>query len=210
MKRTLGLSLLIMASLGWVALLGQLSGGDASAEENETLRHQAELRIDGRSQFPEVLLHVLIEDQGGRPVGGLPTHDFSATEDGIAVELRQPDAGGPVRAVLVIDRSNSMSIQGKLTAAREAAEVFVRMMRDGSDVTALVLFADGVERLGPLTGDQDQLVQQIRSILLAGNTAFHDGVHAALDILEGGRAVGGSSSRSPMVKTTRVCAASKK
>src|SRR5262245_10290098 len=62
------------------------------------------------SHYPDVTLYVNANDSAGIPRAGLQKQDFSITEDGVPVEIKDFAGSGqtPVSTLLVMDCSASM------------------------------------------------------------------------------------------------------
>ncbi|MFB0535138.1 MAG: VWA domain-containing protein [Anaerolineae bacterium] len=138
------------------------------------------------SNYPEVTLYVSVTDEAGEIVGGLAQENFTVTEDGKKVDIVAFTAGvrNPISTILVIDRSESMAYENKLEGAKEAAIVFVDLMR-GQDKTALVAFDENVVTLQPFSSDKAALKSKIQAIGTGGCTAWYDAVYYAVDIMSG-------------------------
>jgi Ca-activated chloride channel family protein len=154
---------------------------------------RAEIAQVNTARYPEVTLYVSVVDHTGQIVEGLEQDDFRITEDGVPVKIIAFSAGSrtAIATVLTIDRSGSMSVEGKLEGAKEAAETFADLMRP-QDKAALVAFESNVTTLQPFTSDKTALKNQIRSLRAGGCTAWYDAVYQSVDLvapLEGRRSV---------------------
>jgi hypothetical protein len=128
-------------------LIGCLASGPAlRAQEPDDVQV---VQID-ETRFPEVDVYVSVTDAAGQPIKNLMPEDFELSEDGRAARLiRVSRAGeqGPVTTVLVIDKSGSMEVAGKMTAAQQAAgiqqisEAMTNVAQGGKDT------ADGARQL---------------------------------------------------------------
>lgn len=138
------------------------------------------------ARYPDVTLYVSVTDAAGNPVPNLRPGDFTITEDGRPVEIRDFAGGGAgsVTTVLVIDRSNSMREVRKLDGARDAAHAYVALMRPG-DRTALIAFdGNGAQVLRRFTDDRRFLDEAIDGIRFGGGTAIYDALIEAVDLLK--------------------------
>ncbi len=138
------------------------------------------------SAYPQVTVYVSVTDADGRPVSGLRAADFRLTEDGQPVELTgvAGGGGGPISAVLVIDRSNSMREAGKMAGAQAAAHAFVAQMRPG-DRTALLAFdGAGAQLLRRFDDDRAALDAVIDAIGFGGGTAIYDALISGVELLQ--------------------------
>jgi VWFA-related protein len=153
----------------------------------------AELAQINTSRYPEITLYVSVADRAGQIVEGLQQGDFRITENGVPVDIIAFSAGSrtSIATVLTIDRSGSMSVEGKLQGAKTAAETFVNLMR-AQDRAALVAFESSVVTLQPFTSDKAALKAQIRSLSADGCTTWYDAIYQSVDLitpLEGRRSV---------------------
>ncbi len=83
----------------------------------------------------------------------------------------------PVNMALVIDRSGSMSSEGKLEKAKEAAIMVIHRL-DREDIVSVVMYDSSVQVLIPATkvSDKEYLIDKIRRITPGGSTALYGGV----------------------------------
>lgn len=88
----------------------------------------------------------------------------------------------PVNLGLVIDRSGSMSSEGKLEKAKEAAIMVVHRL-DREDIVSVVMYDSMIQVLVPATKvrDKEALIEQIRRIGPGGSTALYAGVQAGAE-----------------------------
>ncbi len=138
------------------------------------------------SRFPEIDVYVSATDSDGLPVTTIAPEDFVLAENGEEVgDLQVAQAGeyGPVSTVLVIDKSGSMDVEGKMAAAREAAIAFVQLMRPG-DYAGVIAFDTVVTTVQELTSTQAVLIEAIDSIETGSDTALYDALYAASAMLE--------------------------
>jgi len=97
----------------------------------------------------------------------------------------------PIDVVLVIDRSGSMFSEGKMGKAREAARMFVDLMRTG-DKIGVVAFNSNATLVYPLTeidpaGDVKEAAKTaINGLSASGSTSIGDGLQRGYQELEGG------------------------
>lgn len=143
-------------------------------------------QIDTRS-YPTVTVYVAVDDAAGQPQTSLPATDFALTEDGASVDITSFTGGGAINTALLIDRSGSMSYQGKMRGAQAAARTFVGQMRAGDQIT-LIAFDDDAMTAQRLTSDRKRLAEAIDRLYADGGTSLYDSAIAGIDAL---RSVGG-------------------
>lgn len=170
-------------------LLLFLAFGIALADDDMT----AEIAQVNTAKYPEITLYVSVTGSDGRIVEGLTHEEFAVTEDSTPVEITAFSAGSrsAIATVLTIDRSTSMSVEGKLEGAKAAAVTFVDLMRT-QDRAALVTFDSAVVTLQPFTSEKSTLKSQIQALSLGDCTAWYDGVYHSVDLiapLDGRRSV---------------------
>lgn len=120
--------------------------------------------------------------RGNDVVGGLGQGDFTVFEDGrpqqIEVFSRDPQ---PVALSLLIDAS--MSMEGKMPMATDAAVGFVRRMRPG-DSAQVITFNNSTSIRQGFTSEQPLLERAIRSTRASGSTALYTALYIAFDELD--------------------------
>jgi VWFA-related protein len=161
MKRAIIVALVLAA----VAQQGTSAGGPV--EQAPTYRTAATI----------VPLQVTVLD-GTTLVAGLGAQDFAVFEDGVAQEVRFFDSDEvPMDVVLLLDTSSSMT--GRMTAVHEAAEAFMKILRQG-DRGAVVAFNESLNIVQPLTEDRLAIERAIRSTKPFGGTSLRAAVYVAL------------------------------
>lgn len=111
---------------------------------------------------------------------GLREAAFETRSDGVKYGLLTEMA---LDTVLVIDRSGSMLDEGKMDAARRAAQAFVDRLH-GGDGLAVVSFADGarldapLRELGPVT--REEVADAIEGLVADGGTNIQAGLEAGV------------------------------
>ncbi len=138
------------------------------------------------ARFPEIDVYVSATDANGQPVTTIEPGDFVLFENGLDVgdvQVTQAGEYGRVTTVLVVDKSGSMEVEGKMAAARQAAIAFVDLMRPG-DYAGVIAFDTVVTTVQELTSTQAVLIDAIGSIDTGTDTALYDALHAAAGMLE--------------------------
>jgi VWFA-related protein len=150
----------------------------------------AEVTYVDRAEFPEVTVYLSVLDGSGKPVSGLAESDFSVAEDGDARDIGGFIGSGrqPVTAVMLIDRSGSMTDGAKMEGAIAAALAFLEQLEDGRDTLGVIVFDDSFIVLGDLrTMDADvreDLYLQISTLVPEGGTAYYDAIYKATGMLK--------------------------
>jgi Ca-activated chloride channel family protein len=119
--------------------------------------------------------------RGNDAVGGLTKADFTVFEDGRPqeIEVFSPEPQ-PVALSLLIDAS--MSMEGKMPMATDAAVGFVRRMRPG-DSAQVITFNNSTSIRQGFTADQLLLEQAIRTASPSGSTALYTALYIAFNEL---------------------------
>jgi VWFA-related protein len=139
--------------------------------------------------FPVVKAYVSLLDAGGKPVPGLGKGSVILEENNHPVMAQGMELSGaegrrePLSFALVLDRSGSMA-GDKLDRAKESVLRFISLMA-GGDRASLYAFSDKVERLESLTGDQDDLIKEVRAIQPSGHTALYDAIAHGVESVQG-------------------------
>jgi len=121
---------------------------------------------------------------GGFAVDNLEADDFVLEDEGRRepiVTLAQADL--PIRAVLLIDASESMKGQG-LRAALDGVRAFLSRLGP-EDTASVLLFSDRTLAVTPFSSDEQALLARIEGASAGGATALNDYLFAALEILRG-------------------------
>lgn len=168
----------------FVLVLGLILVGAAPAAAQTTTSGARVTQVDS-SHYPDITLSVSVADPAGKLVQNLSARDFTVTEDGTQVEIKNFAGGGaPITAALVVDRSGSMKEAGKLEGAQDAAQAFVYQLRP-SDQAALLAFSDRPELIEGFTSDRRELARSIGRLRAKGSTALYDSIIAGVDALDG-------------------------
>ena len=178
---------LIAASVATVLLLA--CAGAASAQTPGGLVVQ---EVDSAG-FPRLELLVTVPADMAVPEGEAP--DLSVSENGQTAEsVEVVPVGGerePLDIVLVMDTSGSM--KGKpLEDAKDAAARFVKSMGGGQDQIAIMGFASRPRVVTGFTSETPRLLEGISSLEASGETALHDALVSASDLI-GQRAAGAAT-----------------
>jgi VWFA-related protein len=132
------------------------------------------------SRFPTVTLYVSVTNSAGEPVGVDPA-TIQITENGEILQIVDARGGGPggqgvaepLTTMLVIDISGSMDKNNKLSAAKDAAKVYVNQMRAG-DQAGLMTFDTRTYYVQQITTDSAALTSAIDGLITGGDTAMFD------------------------------------
>lgn len=176
MKRfaTLWLILLTVFSLSAIAPL--------AAGDNWTVRVT---QVD-TSRFPLVTVYVSVTDAAGEPVEVSPS-SLVVMENGEKIEPEEVSGLGesnePLTTLLVMDVSGSMNSTGKLQAAKDAANAYVRQTRP-NDRTGLLVFNTQVKYVQQVTENQEKLIKATNGLKARDDTAMYDALIQAASILE--------------------------
>ncbi|MBV7337048.1 DUF11 domain-containing protein [Chloroflexi bacterium TSY] len=99
-----------------------------------------------------------------------------------------PNTQRPADVLLVLDRSGSMSVEGKLDAAKVAASVFLdQMALSGEEQAGIASFADTARLETMLTRNGTDLLQALASLSIRNGTALGDGIAVAQEELQSPR-----------------------
>jgi Ca-activated chloride channel family protein len=134
-----------------------------------------------RATTDRVLLAVTVTDGRGRLVPGLDRDTFQVFEDGRLQEVSYFSAE-PLPIALSILLDSSVSMEGRMTIAQDAAVGFVRRRRE-ADVAQVIDFDSSARILQGFTGDHDALVSAIRRTEPGGSTSLYQSLHIALSEL---------------------------
>ena len=139
--------------------------------------------------FPVVKAYVSMLDAAGKPVAGLGRGSVLLEENNHPVMMRGMELSGtegrrePLSFALVLDRSGSMA-GDKLDRAKDSMLRFISLMSEG-DRASLYVFSDKVERLESLTGEQDDLIKEVKDIKPSGHTALYDAIARGVESVQG-------------------------
>jgi len=140
------------------------------------------LRVDVR------LINVVatVTDDVGRHIPNLTADDFTVLEDGVAQKIVHftQDYDVPVSVGILLDTSGSM--QGKMKAATEAVERFIRNVHPDDDIF-LMTFAREIHLEQDFTNDRRKLSRALNEIKVSGGTVLYDALQEGLDKIRLGR-----------------------
>ncbi len=91
----------------------------------------------------------------------------------------------PADIVLVVDVSDSMNDEGRLSAAKLAAEQFINNLNTTTDQAAIVAFSTSAYLRQSLTQDKQLLQQAVRQLETIQGTDIGAGLQEAFDVLRG-------------------------
>ncbi|MFN2112957.1 MAG: vWA domain-containing protein [Anaerolineales bacterium] len=136
------------------------------------------------SDFPQVTVYVAVEDADGEPLGVDPAR-IQLLENDQVIPVEQIEGAGeiePLTVLLAMDISGSMLYVGKLDAAKQAAVLFVEGLRP-SDRVGLLTFHSEIDYVQPITADHQLVINAIKKLEAAEDTAMYDALAEAIDIL---------------------------
>ncbi len=163
------------------ALIAQQPLAPAAAE-TETQLHIHQVLA---AEYPNVRLLVSVLDDTGAPIHGLQSTEFSVSEDDQGVgepECREMRPGDEMMAVaLVIDRSGSMRGQAFAQTIEAVSDFVIRLSEN--DVCAVMPFSSRPDEPLAFTSDHDAIADFVGGLRVGGNTALHDAIIAAGQML---------------------------
>ena len=123
-----------------------------------------------------VELYTSVTDRSGAPVVGLAESDFEVFVDGERQLLQRFDnaANQPIHAGILFD--TSMSMEGRLEAAEEAALHFFELVLGPRDRACLITFNDRPELAVGFTGSKEALAGGLADLEVEGETALYDSI----------------------------------
>jgi VWFA-related protein len=136
------------------------------------------------SQFPQVNAYLTATDSSGLPIRNLAPSVFTVSEDGQPVTSfilnELPQSSQPIAVAIGIDTSGSMA--SALDETQAAALAFLGSLSP-NDRVSLLTFADEARVAVPLTTDRETLRNAINALRPEGETALHDALALAVDVL---------------------------
>ena len=137
------------------------------------------------SYYPDVICYIVVTDEADRPISGLTKGNFSVSENNAAQTINSVSSiavggGGqtaPISVVLAIDKSGSMSEEGKMAAAISAANKFIDLMHS-NDKAFIISFSSDVRRHGIFSSLKSHLHDIVtwNNFAPGGGTALYDAV----------------------------------
>ena len=135
--------------------------------------------------FPDIEVTVTLRD-GVHQLPDDAASFFTVEQDSQTPEFtidRLTDLHG-VSVSLILDKSQTMGVNGRIDTARAAARSFIEAMGP-LDKAAVVAFSTGASVVQQLTSDRQALLSSLGTIVPAGETAIRDGAYAGVRQLEG-------------------------
>jgi VWFA-related protein len=161
--------------LAFAAAAGIVVMSRASAQQAPALAITA---VDA-SSYPQITAVVTALDGNGVPVAGLTAADIQAFEGEAPLEVAELRTERlSLGVAVVIDVSGSMQGQA-ITAAKEAAQEFVRSLQP-ADTASVFAFSSDVRQVAPFTSDKAQLAAAIDGLQAAGDTSLFAATQAAV------------------------------
>lgn len=190
------------ARLGWlIGLIASCSGLAATrADEPATALGGEDVRVIVRqveeSAFPKITLDFEVKRADGSAILDAKQEEFAVQEYGepVTIESFQSPISRefrPTTVVLVLDRSGSMSQEGRMRSLKRAVAAFLEQQPAGSRV-AVIAFGSEVGLICPFTEDPERVQSAVDELQPFGATRFYDAVIAALEMIgaeDGRRAV---------------------
>lgn len=132
------------------------------------------------SGFPLVKAKFYVLSKDGRPVTGLKEEDFSLTESGaereiVSVELPSELDFKPVSAVLTLDVSGSMTMDGRIFLAQEAGADWVRTIALDVSECAFSSFDDNSYLNQDFTHSRTKLLNALQTLKPLNGTDYDKG-----------------------------------
>jgi Ca-activated chloride channel family protein len=139
-----------------------------------------------RGGTDRVVLNITVVDGKGRLLAGLGQDDFVVFEDGRPQSVTYfSNEALPVALSLLLD--SSVSMEGKMRVAQDAAIGFVKRLRP-HDIAQVIDFDSRVSVRQPFTNDHRALEQAIRATQPDGSTSLYQSLYIAQSELSRDRA----------------------
>ncbi len=149
-------------------------------KDGRVLRQSLTTRPAGLSTVDVRLVNLAVTVTGpnGRALKGLPRNAFSLLENDHPIKIERWDDDVATLAVaLVIDTSLTMEGR-KLTAAKNAAQSFVRSL-NARDLVSVISFSESSHVESELSTDHRRAIASIQRLEPGGGTALYDAVFDA-------------------------------
>lgn len=191
-------------AIGLVTVMSAGSNGQSMAQTQ--FRPAVTVMIPLASDSPQfkggvdlVSLDVCARDAAGRFLPDLAADEFVVLENGKPqrISFFMPSGAVPVTAVLLIDRSASMSGL-KLERAVAAAVEFARLLGP-DDRLEIIAFNNRAERVHVFGDDRARVAASLASIRPTGSTSLYDALLVAANVIVRARAGGLPETREVIV-----------
>jgi len=116
-------------------------------------------------------------------VGDIATLKYTLTPTGAFVHVKR----APLDIVLIIDNSNSMTVNNKISNAKEAAKTFVKTFQEAGlgDRIAVVSFNKDAKKEQDLSIQYSSIISKIENIKCSTGTNYEAGLKKAKELLAG-------------------------
>jgi len=154
-----------------LAMAGGWSAGDQVLGQAPTPKATFRAGVD------LVRISAVVQDRRGRPVLGLAQADFELDENGerLPIVEFESEATGVSLAVLV-DASGSMSLAGRMDAARETLKHVISWVEEGCDEVTLLSFDKNIRTIQPFTTRPSDTLQRLGDLAPYGLTSLYDAI----------------------------------
>ena len=133
----------------------------------------------------EVDLPFVVADRHHHWITNLSQDELRLRDNGLppeSIRIFESRSGLPLRVGLIVDKSDSVSLQ--FTYEKDAAALFIsRLMNSSQDLAFVLGFSDQPTLVQDLTPDTQALAMAVRNLTLGGGTAVYDAVHFACERL---------------------------
>lgn len=164
---------------------------DGSAPGDAAPKTQLNMHVSqvDNAAFPQVTLYAQLADESGADVSSIDASQLSVVEvdgsggshDATLDEVVPVTEGDAMNINLVLDQSDSMTSEGKMTNAKSAANSFIdEIVQSGSSSTEITSFDDYVYNRQPFTTEETLLRSAVESLEPNGDTALYDALYWAL------------------------------
>jgi Ca-activated chloride channel family protein len=159
--------------VGLVALLLSSAGPAGCQVEGQTPTPKATFR----TSVDLVRISAVVQDRRGRPVVGLSRADFELDENGTPLPIVEfgSEATG-VSLALLVDASGSMSLAGRMDAARDTVGHVISWVEAGRDEVTLLSFDKRLRTIQPFTTDPSDVQRRLPELESYGLTSLYDAI----------------------------------